>query len=99
MRVKAQDTQASQIRWGIELETRIPTNAGVHVGGYHRGHAVRCGVDARTSLPLDALTFQGNPWKAERDGSIRCEGGQKPCEFVSPILHGHEGIACLLKNN
>ena len=96
MRVKTQDAKASQIRWGIELETRIPTTAGVNVGGYHRGHPIHTGIDKDSTLPIDAPVFQGSRWKAERDGSIRCDSGQSPCEFVSPILHGDEGIACLL---
>jgi hypothetical protein len=36
--------------------------------------------------------FHSEAWKAERDGSIRCEPGQVPCEFVSPILHGEDGV-------
>jgi hypothetical protein len=97
MKVKQPDHQASQIRWGIELETRIPTTAGVNVGGYHRGHPVQVGIDASSTLPVNAPDFRGSRWKAERDGSIRCDADQSPCEFVSPILHGDEGIACLLR--
>lgn len=97
MRLKNHDHQASAIRWGIELETRIPTTAGVNVGGYHQGHPVHVGIDAITALPLDAPAFQGtHRWNAERDGSIRCDSGQTACEFVSPVLHGDEGIDCLL---
>ena len=94
---KNADPIAPQIRWGIELETRIPVTAGVHVGGYHRGHAVHAGIHAETTLPLNAPVFQGTPWQAERDGSIRCDAGQTPCEFVSPILHGDEGVENLLR--
>ena len=50
MRVKSQDAKASQIRWGIELETRIPTTAGVNVGGYHRGHPIQTGIDEDSRL-------------------------------------------------
>jgi hypothetical protein len=94
---KCQDYLASQIRWGIELETRIPTTAGVQVGNYHGGQAVHVGIHAETTLPLNAPSFQGSRWKAERDGSIRCDAGQMPCEFVSPILHGDEGVENLLR--
>jgi len=94
---KKEDHQARQIRWGIELETRIPTSAGVDVGGYHRGLPVHGGIDATSTLPVDAPDFQGERWKAERDGSIRCDPGQQPCEFVSPVLHGDGGIGCLLR--
>jgi hypothetical protein len=69
----------------------------VNVGGYHCGLPVHAGVDAVSTLPVDAPNFQGNRWKAERDGSIRCDAGQMPCEFVSPILHGDGGIACLTR--
>jgi hypothetical protein len=94
---KHSDPIATQIRWGIELETRIPITAGVHVGAYHRGHAVHVGIDATSALPRNAPVFQGKPWQAERDGSIRCDAGQTPCEFVSPILHGEEGVETLLR--
>jgi hypothetical protein len=94
---KHADPIATQIRWGIELETRIPITAGVHVGAYHRGHAVHVGIDATSALPRNAPVFQGKPWQAERDGSIRCDAGQTPCEFVSPILHGDEGVENLLR--
>jgi MocE subfamily Rieske [2Fe-2S] domain protein len=33
------------------------------------------------------------PWRAEHDGSIR--GAGVACEFVSPILHGEDGVAAL----
>ena len=95
--MKPQDTQAASIQWGIELETRIPANSGIAVGGYHRGHAVRVGLDATTGLPLNAPSFNGECWRGERDGSIRCDANQSPCEFVSPILHGEAGVEHLVK--
>jgi hypothetical protein len=57
---------ASQIRWGIELETRIPTTADVQVGNYHGGQAVHVGIHAETTLPLNPPNFQGSRWKAEQ---------------------------------
>ncbi|MBU6303757.1 MAG: amidoligase family protein, partial [Verrucomicrobia bacterium] len=93
---KTEDHQASRIHWGIELETSIPTSSGVLVGGYHSGLAVQCGVDAATTLPAQAPAFETRRWKAERDGSIRCEPGHEACEFVSPILHGEAGVDHLL---
>ncbi len=45
---------------------------------------MRVGADTQTNLPLNAPTFSGNHWKAERDGSIRANPGRVPCEFVSP---------------
>ena len=95
--MKPEDTRAASIQWGIELETRIPLNAGVTVGGYHCGYPVRCGIDAQNGLPRNAPNFLGNCWKGERDGSIRCDAGQVPCEFVSPILHGADGVEHLIK--
>ena len=32
---KQQDTEATAIRFGIELETKIPRISGIAVGGYH----------------------------------------------------------------
>lgn len=93
---KCSDNLASQIQWGIELETRVPLSAAVEVGGYHRGTEVRKGRTADQTI-LEAPHFQGQYWKAERDGSIRYESDQQPCEFVSPILHGDEGVEELLK--
>ena len=95
--MKPQDLEAASIRWGIELETRIPINSGVNVGGYHNGYAVQGGMDASNGAVLAAPAFNGTRWKAERDGSIRCDAGQMPCEFVSPILHGAEGVEHLMQ--
>ena len=95
--MKAEDHKAASIQWGIELETRIPLSANVTVGGYHNGFAVTTGLDQRDGLPLNAPKFQNTAWKAERDGSIRCDARQVPCEFVSPILHGSEGVEHLEK--
>lgn len=95
------DTAASAIRFGVEIETMIPVTAGVAVGGYHNGRAVTTGLDAVTgetvNAPvLDAAIAVDRPtWRADRDGSIRVEPGFEPCEFVSPILHGEEGLANL----
>ncbi len=36
-------------------------------------------------------------WKAERDGSIATRGDGQPCEIVSPILQGAEGLAEVLE--
>jgi hypothetical protein len=95
--MKPEDTQAALIQWGIELESRIPQTAGVNIGAYHGGFAVTTGVDQRTTLPLNAPKFRNSAWKAERDGSIRCDAGQVPCEFVSPILQGADGVEHLEK--
>ena len=94
---KNQDLVASRIRWGIELETSIPTSSGVLVGGYHRGLPVHTGIDPSTTLPVDAPAFEGSRWQAEMDGSIHAEPGHMACEFVSPIFHGEEGVNALLR--
>jgi hypothetical protein len=44
---------------------------------------------------VSAPSFAGSYWKAERDGSIRTLTGQRACEFVSPILHGEQGVQAL----
>jgi hypothetical protein len=95
--MKASDTQAALIQWGIELETRLPNTAGVSVGGYHNGLPVRVGIDQANGLPLNAPTFDGGHWRAERDGSITCDHGQTACEFVSPILRGEGGVEHLMR--
>ena len=95
--MKPQDPQAERITFGVELETTIPATSGIVVGAYHVGTTVRVGADMHTSFPLNAPTFAGNHWKAERDGSIRIKPGRVACEFVSPILKGGEGVEHLLQ--
>ena len=93
--MKPQDPQAESITFGVELETTIPATAGLVVGAYHIGTTVRVGADTQTNLPLNAPTFDGNHWKAERDGSIRVIPGRVPCEFVSSIaIHGRSLDQC-----
>jgi hypothetical protein len=95
--MKPQDPKAESITFGVELETTIPATAGVSVGGYHFGRPVIAGTDAATNQHLNAPHFNGAFWKAERDGSIRVIPGRVACEFVSPILHGGEGVEHLLE--
>lgn len=91
---KPADTTAQSIRFGIELETMIPAVAGISVGGYHSGNPVRQGVTPTGNI-IQAPRFSGACWRADRDASIRCEPGYVACEFVSPVLHGADGLACL----
>ena len=95
--MKPQDPQAERITFGVELETTIPAMSGIVVGGYHFGAAVTVGAANGTTQHLTAPTFNGNHWKAERDGSIRAIPGRMACEFVSPILQGGEGVEHLLQ--
>ena len=84
----------------VVLETRIPLrqlNNGLSVGGYHCGLPVRAGMHVATGVALTAPLFKGEPWKGERDGSITCDSDQSPCEFVSPILQGEDGVEHLIK--
>ncbi len=83
------DPKAESIRFGVELETRVPAASGIAVGGYHAGLPVSC---AGGRL---APTFGAAHWKAERDGSITYGPDQRPCEFVSPVLHGPAGVEAL----
>lgn len=70
--------QASQIQFGIEIETTLPSSDRTPIGGYHRGLQVPW-------LPRG--------WKAERDSSIQAMApGRKGCEFVSPVLQGSAGL-------
>ena len=93
--MRPHDNKATQIRFGIELETAIPAASGVTVGSYHGGRPVTGGVRAGQTTILAAPSFNNAYWKAERDGSIRYQTGEQPCEFVSPILHGEDGVAKL----
>ena len=95
--MRSQDTQAERITFGVELETTIPATSGIVVGGYHSGATVRVGADVQSNLPLNAPTFAGDFWRAERDGSIRTNHGRLACEFVSPILRGGDGVQHLIQ--
>jgi hypothetical protein len=90
-KTKPADLDATGISFGIELETAIPVSSGIQVGPYHRGLpvTVACATDGST---VNAGSFGGRLWKAERDGSIRYQSGEQPCEFVSPILRGPEAL-------
>ncbi len=73
---------ANDIAFGIELETTIPATDPTPIGGYHNG------------LPVSWLPAG---WKAERDSSIQTLApNRKGCEFVSPVLHGYEGLQSVL---
>ncbi len=91
---KNQDTAAQAIRFGVEIETMVPLSAQVDVGGYHNGAPVVGGYSASGEY-VEAPMFDGARWRADRDGSIRCDSGYIPCEFVSPILYGDEGLSAL----
>jgi hypothetical protein len=91
---KPEDSAAKSITFGIELETQIPIACGVVVGGYHNGSTVRTGATASGQV-ITAPKFGNALWRAERDGSIRCDANMMPCEFVSPVLSGDEGVAKL----
>jgi len=96
---KPMDTAAEAICFGVEIETMIPAAAMVTVGRYHAGatvtHALVNGqrVPAPRLAPADVVTAA--TWRADRDGSIRCDPGYVPCEFVSPVLRGRAGLANL----
>jgi hypothetical protein len=93
---KPEDVEAMNIRFGVELETKVPRTCGLAVGGYHVGYPVRSAI-ATNGQQLVAPTFHGATWRADRDGSITCEANEMPCEFVSPILHGAEGVDSLCR--
>ena len=73
---------ANQMTFGIEIETVAPDSAipndGLQIGMYHHGLQV---------------PYLPGGWKAERDGSIDASRGGQPCEIVSPVLCGPEGLA------
>ena len=92
--MKAPDPDAARLRFGVELETKIPASASMMVGAYHSGLAVTRAL-SMNGTPLAAPTFNGETWRAERDGSITADPGEVACEFVSPILHGEYGLEVL----
>lgn len=70
---------ASEISFGIEFETTLPSNDRTPIGPYHNGYQVAW-------LPTG--------WKAEKDSSIKPQKrNRKGCEFVSPKLKGEAGVA------
>lgn len=91
---KPEDVESINIRFGIELETKVPRTCGLAIGGYHVGYPVRS-ARATNGQELAAPTFNGATWRADRDSSITCDAGEMPCEFVSPVLHGVEGVNAL----
>ena len=84
------------ITFGVEIETTVPLTSQVIIGAYHVGAPAISATTLegeRKQFPL----FEGNAWKAERDGSIlAAKAGHKACEFVSPVLKGEAGILHLI---
>jgi hypothetical protein len=94
------DAKAAQVRFGVEIETMIPVGSGVVVGGYHSGRPVLSGCAYGGTVygrRIEAPKFDGSPWRADRDGSIVADAGFMPCEFVSPVLYGNDGIRALIQ--
>ena len=73
---------ANEMTFGVEIETIAADSAlreeGLRIGSYHYGVQV---------------PYLPEGWKAERDGSIRTSSGGHPCEIVSPVLRGADGLA------
>lgn len=90
------DTKAAQVRFGVEIETMIPEGCGIAVGAYHSGRPVTSGLDSN-GRRIEAPRFDRVGWRADRDGSIAADRGYMPCEFVSPILYGDDGIRALIQ--
>ncbi len=93
------DTAAEAICFGVEIETMIPAAAQVTVGRYHAGatvtHAMVGGQRLQAPRLAPAHVVNSATWRADLDGSIRCDAGYVACEFVSPILKGSAGLANL----
>jgi hypothetical protein len=79
--------RANEMTFGVELETFIPPNSGIRVGGYHSGHEINVRDPRLTAL---------NGWRAEYDSSIAAASNHEPCEFISPVLCGHDGMRKLV---
>jgi hypothetical protein len=93
---KPEDKEAEAIEFGVELETFIPNECGVAVGQYHVGSPVTSGRAAGNTM-VNAPSFEGRLWHADRDASITAKPGFMPAEFVSPVLKGAEGV-CKLRD-
>lgn len=72
----------SEITFGVEIETTLPANSAVAVGPHGAGYDI-------PQLP---------GWKADGDPSIRANAGRRPCEFVSPVFRGADGLRQLLSD-
>ena len=72
---------ANDLTYGIEIETVISSaNArqnGLTIGSYH--HALQ-------------VPYLAAGWTACRDGSVHGDANDLPCEIVSPILRGEDGL-------
>jgi hypothetical protein len=71
---------ANDITFGIEIETTIPADSAIRVGPHGAGYDI-------PELP---------GWKADSDPSIRRTAGRRPCEFVSPVFKGVDGLRQLV---
>lgn len=72
---------ANEITFGLEVEGTIPADAPFTVGPHGNGH------------PIPQLR---NEWLADGDPSIHAGRNRRPCEFVSPVYRGVEGLRQLL---
>jgi len=84
--------EASELTFGIEIETYIPSRSPLcrHIGGYHSTRR-RGGGSLGGKLPM---LRNGKTFGAERDISIN--GSGTGAEFVSPVLKGAEGLQFLV---
>jgi len=71
----------NDITFGVELETTLPAGA-TPLGGHGRG----------VQIP-----WLPEGWLADCDPSIHYRAGRMPCEIVSPILKGEEGVKQLVE--
>ena len=73
---------ANEMTFGVEIETHLPINCPIHIGPHGNG----------TLIP------QMPGWKADADPSIRCGRDRRPCEFVSPVYTGAQGLAQFVRD-
>lgn len=71
---------ANDLTFGIEIETTLPVDS-TPIGGH--GHGVQ-------------IPWLPAGWLADRDPSITYRHGRMPCEVVSPVLKGEEGLTQLI---
>jgi hypothetical protein len=93
--MKNTDTPASEITFGLEFETLIPTSSGISIGSYYGGNPVRTGITPAGDS-IAAPTYRGQHMLAATDGSLRPDSpSQRGCEFKTPVLKGEDGVRFL----
>ena len=93
-KLRPQDAKAAAIRFGIELETKIPLASCVDVGGYHNGRPVQGGIDL-TGTRVAAPKFMGAAWRTP-DSPYKCGRSTENEGFLLKIKRFEDSEAVVL---